>query len=139
MDGFFYTMSTLQLRVYYEDTDAGGIVYHANYLKYFERARTELLRELGFEQDQLLEQDFAFVVGRLSIQYRQAAKFNDLLTVKTKVKQVRHVSLEFYQEIYNESGDTLAVVDVVVAAVNHVTMKPTSIPEDIYEAFVGES
>ena len=73
--------NNFQLRVYYEDTDIGGIVYHANYLKFFERARTEWLREKGITQSSFLEQNLGFVVTRLEMDYVASAKFDDLLNV----------------------------------------------------------
>lgn len=77
------------LRVYYENTDAGGVVYHAQYLHFFERARTEFLRQLGFSQQQLLEQNLAFVVKRLEIDYNVAARLDDLLTVETQIVKLK--------------------------------------------------
>ena len=70
------------VRVYYEDTDAGGIVYHANYLKFLERARTEWLRSLGIEQDVWLAQSIAFVVRHMDIDFRHAARFNQQLVIQ---------------------------------------------------------
>ncbi len=79
-------MSVLNIRVYYEDTDSGGVVYYTSYLKCIERGRSEFLRELGFEQDQLMHhQTIIFAVKSLSAEYLFPAKFNDLLTVHTKI------------------------------------------------------
>ena len=79
----------IQSRVYYEDTDAGGIVYHANYLKFMERARTEWVRSLGLHQNNLLEQSIGFVVIDMSIGFKLSAKLDDLLLVTCKVKQLK--------------------------------------------------
>ncbi len=86
-------VSEFPVRVYYEDTDAGGIVYNANYLKFMERARTEFLRAGGIEQDVLLGLGIAFVVSRTEIDFRAAARFNELLTVITQVTEVRRASM----------------------------------------------
>ena len=83
------------VRIYYEDTDAGGIVYNANYLKFLERARTEWLRQLGIEQDQLLQLGVAFVVRHIDIEFRNAARFNQRLTVSCQVAQQKRASLIF--------------------------------------------
>lgn len=92
-------MSTLNIRVYYEDTDSGGVVYYVNYLKFIERERSEFLRELGFEQDQLMHhQAIIFAVKSLSAEYLFPAKFNDLLTVHTEIEKSRHASLFFHKK-----------------------------------------
>ena len=95
-------MHTLSIRVYYEDTDAGGIVYYANYLKFAERARTEGLRDLGFEQDELLEQNIAFVVKHVEMHNYAPARFNQLLSIETRVVELKGASMTFQQIIKNE-------------------------------------
>ena len=92
-------VSEFPVRVYYEDTDAGGIVYNANYLKFMERARTEFLRAGDIEQDVLLQAGIAFVVSRTEIDFRSAARFNELLTVLTQVTEVKRASMRFSQQI----------------------------------------
>ena len=90
----------LPVRVYYEDTDAGGVVYHARYLHFFERARTEYLRALNFTQQTLLqEQQLAFVVKSLAIDYCVAAKLDDLLTVETDVIEIKGATILFEQRL----------------------------------------
>jgi acyl-CoA thioester hydrolase len=90
----------LQVRVYYEDTDAGGVVYYANYLKYLERGRSEFLRALGFEQRALArEQGLAFAVRSLSVEYLKPAKLDDLLDVHTLVEVVGRAQVIFAQSI----------------------------------------
>lgn len=119
------------VRVYYEDTDAGGVVYHANYLNFYERARTEYLRYLGFEQDTLLAIDTAFVVRHIDIDYLIAAKFNDQLTVTVSVKQLKRASIIFLQQIFDKQGNLISQATVVVVCVNLSHMKPIAIPENI--------
>ncbi len=87
-------MSKIDVRVYYEDTDAGGVVYYANYLKYIERGRTEFLRGLGFDQDALIAQEnVLFVVRSIEANYLSPALFNDLIEVQTEIKSMSHASL----------------------------------------------
>lgn len=126
-------MTQLKIRIYYEDTDAGGIVYHANHLKYMERGRTEWLRELGLEQDQLMAQNIAFVASEMSIKYRHPARFNQLITVTTEVAKMRRVGMLFNQQIHNEEGQLIASADVTIAAVDPSSMKLIPIPSPIKE------
>ncbi len=119
------------VRVYYEDTDAGGIVYNANYLKFLERARTEWLRQLGVEQDHLLQLDVAFVVRHIDIEFRNAARFNQLLTVSCRVAQLKRASMMFTQEIVDEQNRIIVSAEVIIACVRVSVMKPIAIPEDV--------
>ena len=123
---------TLQVRVYYEDTDAGGVVYHSNYLNFMERARTEWLRHIGFEQHTLIEKDeILFTVRKISIDYHKPALFNELLNIKTRIIQSRRASLVFEQIIFNQSEETICKAEIKIACLNSNTMKPESIPETI--------
>ena len=107
----------MPLRVYYEDTDAAGIVYYANYLKFAERGRTEMMRSLGFEHSRVLEETgIAFAVRRLSADYRAAARLDDALTVETTVEAIGAATLALDQQIRRD-GDTLVALDVLVACV----------------------
>lgn len=117
--------------VYYEDTDAGGVVYHSNYLKFFERARTELLRQKGVSQQSLLNQEIGFVVRHMDIDFLQGAKLDDQLTVETRVSELKKASIVFCQEIVNLEGHTLCKALVKVACVNSQKMKPQAIPSSI--------
>ena len=118
------------IRVYYEDTDAGGFVYHTNYLKFMERARTEWLRDLGFEQTQLKQQyNLVFVVRQLSIDYLKPALFNDLLHVTSKLT-IGKASMIFTQQVLREA-DILCRAVVKIAAINLVKQRPQPIPPEI--------
>ncbi|WP_413284169.1 tol-pal system-associated acyl-CoA thioesterase [Vibrio sp. MA40-2] len=117
--------------VYYEDTDAGGVVYHSNYLKFFERARTEMLRHKGISQYDLLSENIGFVVRHIDIDFMQAAKLDDKLTVITTVSEVKKASMVFCQEIVNLEQRTLCKAIVKVACVNNKKMKPQAIPNSI--------
>lgn len=125
------------IRVYYEDTDAGGIVYHANYLRFLEQARTEWLRSLGFEQDALkLEQGTVFAVKAIKIEYLKPAVFNDLLMVSVQADSVKKVSITFKQRVIRNSDDrsgVLANADITIACVSSEGMRLTPIPNDIVE------
>lgn len=119
------------ITVYYEDTDAGGVVYHANYLNFFERARTEYLRHLGIEQQGLLTLKTGFVVRHMDIDFIQAAKLDDQLIVHTQVTQIKKASLSFYQKLVNLDGIILCQAQVKIACVNMEKMKPQAIPTTI--------
>ena len=121
------------IRVYYEDTDAGGVVFYANYLKFFERARTEMLRDLGFEQDQLIaEQEIIFVVRSVQIDYLKPARFNERLSVSAKIAVAKKASLDF-EQIITRDGNVLCKGNVRVACLNASSMKPKAIPDFLLE------
>ena len=124
-------MHTCQIRVYYEDTDAGGIVYYANYLKFFERARTEWLRSLGYEQDTLMEQSVAFVVKRVEMHNHAPARFNQLLSIETQIVELRGASIIFKQAIKNTQQDLLVTAEIQVACVDLAKMKPRRLPRTL--------
>ncbi|WP_421864091.1 tol-pal system-associated acyl-CoA thioesterase [Motiliproteus sp.] len=118
-----------RVRVYIEDTDTGGIVYYVNYLKFMERARTELLRELGFEQQRIKQQGWLFVVHSLESRYRQPARLDDELLIKTGIQRQSRASLVFDQQLFRASDQRLLCEALVkVAMVDSETMKPVSIP-----------
>lgn len=124
--------STLSIRVYYEDTDAGGIVYYANYLKFFERARTEWLRDLGFEQHTLLAKDIAFVVRHVDMHNHAPAKFDEIIHVQTQLSELKKASMVFTQTIKKEDN-VLVSATIQVACVKLNRMKPCAIPPLIYK------
>ena len=119
-------------RVYYEDTDSGGVVYYANYLKFLERARTEWLRAAGFEQTQLLS-DFnvIFVVRSVAIEYLRPAVFNDLLTVTATPTKIGRSSIEIAQTVARD--ETLVTAHVKIVSVDGASFKPVSIPTPVRE------
>lgn len=134
------TSKNFSLRVYYEDTDAGGIVYYANYLKFFERARTEWLRELGINQASFLEQNVGFVVRKVEMDNIASAKLDDLLNVSSTITMLKRASLVFHQKITNQAQQLICTATVRVACVNFQNhdgqlVKPMAIPESILGAF----
>jgi acyl-CoA thioester hydrolase len=120
---------TTTVRIYYEDTDAGGIVYYANYLKFFERARTEWLRALGIHQQQLLDgEGAAFVVRSATVEYLAAARLDDELSLRLQVDKLGRASVQFAQQAWR--GDTLlATANVKVGCVDAASMRPRAVPE----------
>jgi acyl-CoA thioester hydrolase len=122
------------VRVYYEDTDAGGIVYYANYLKFFERARTEWLRALGINQSIFLEQNIGFVVTKVEMDNKASAKLDDLLTITTTISRLKSASLVFSQQLVNQHQQLLCDVVIKVACVNLSITKPCGIPQSILGA-----
>ncbi|WP_308665776.1 tol-pal system-associated acyl-CoA thioesterase [uncultured Aggregatibacter sp.] len=124
-------------RVYYEDTDAGGVVYHARYLHFFERARTEYLRTFNFSQQELLvENKGAFVVKSMNIDYCFPAKLDDLLQIETLVTEIKGASIIFSQ-IIKRNELTLCRATVKVAYVDLGKMKPVAIPSQIKATLVN--
>lgn len=126
------------VRVYYEDTDAGGVVFYANYLKYLERARTEYLRALGYEQDELMTKaGVIFAVRSLQIEYIKSARFNQMVQVSAKITNFKKASLEFAQQITHDE-QLLVTADVRIACLNVDTMKPKAIPDYLLEQLKHE-
>jgi acyl-CoA thioester hydrolase len=124
----------LTLRVYYEDTDASGVVYHANYLRYFERARTEWLRSLGFDQERLrAEQGVAFTIASLSVRYHLPARLDDELLVSLVLASHGRASMEFEQQIRQARNPEILLASASVRAgcVDMATFRPRVIPPAI--------
>lgn len=119
------------VRIYYEDTDAGGIVYYANYLKFAERARTEYLRHIGFNQDDLLkDKGVGFVVRECHVSYKTPAKLDDALNITCKVTEIKGVSLKMEQKLYRD--DTiLSEIEISLVFLSLPSMRPTKIPSEI--------
>lgn len=123
------------IRVYYEDTDASGVVYHARYLGFYERARTEMLRERGFHQQSMLDEQVGFVVSRMTIDYRKPAKLDDQLIVESEVTNIRGASLTFIQRIVDCNGVVVSSAECLVVYVNSSQMKPIALPKSIVAEF----
>ncbi|MFP5412624.1 MAG: tol-pal system-associated acyl-CoA thioesterase [Gammaproteobacteria bacterium] len=126
---------SLRVRVYYEDTDAGGIVYHANWLRWFERARTDWLRALGVEHSRMLaETGVGFVVRDMSIDYRRPARLDEELLVDVRLAEARRASWTLAQQA-RRPGETEPLVSATlrIAAVHLASGRPTAIPKDLAE------
>ena len=125
------TTHNFTYRIYYEDTDAGGVVYYANYLKFFERARTDFLRHLQVSQSELAQKEnLVFVVRRCEIDYLTPARLDDLVEVSVEVKEVRAASIVMFQEI-KKSDKILSRLNVKIVCVSADEFKPERIPNNI--------
>ena len=122
------------LRVYYEDTDAGGVVYYANYLKFFERARTEWLRSFGVNQDKLAEeQNLIFVVRSAALEFVSPARLDDLVEVTVEPLKLARVYVELAQKV-RRGGQVLASAEVKAACLDRRNFKPVAIPQSLRES-----
>ncbi|MDN4572225.1 tol-pal system-associated acyl-CoA thioesterase [Pandoraea cepalis] len=124
------------IRVYYEDTDAGGVVFYANYLKFFERARTEWLRSLGIEQLALArETGMIFIVRATALDYLAPARLDDLLTIKSRIERVGGASVDFHQEAWRDapdgSSELLVRGSIKIGCVAANTLRPGKIPGNV--------
>jgi len=130
------------VRVYYEDTDAGGVVYHANYLKFCERARTEFLRSTGVEQDALMRnRGIVFAVRSMTVDYMKPALFNDELLVSSELTVVKRASMLFEQTISRIGGDRalLCRAQVRIACVNVQRLRPSPLPDELFRSLTHDA
>jgi acyl-CoA thioester hydrolase len=132
-----------QARVYYEDTDAGGIVFYANYLRFFERARTEWLRHLGFEHVRMRDElRLIFVVKELHVNYHRPARLDDLVQLGVKLRVLKRASLSLEQTAYlqpraEDKPIMLASAEIRLACLDVQALKPMALPKEIYSSLVG--
>ena len=124
------------LRVYIEDTDAGGIVYYVNYLKYMERARTECIRSVGFDKPAILDDDKLFVVHSANVCYLRPALLDDELTATATISKLARSYMVFSQSIVR-AGEPICSGDIKVACVDRQSMKPVAIPVEVYQALTN--
>ena len=129
------TLFRWPVRVYYEDTDAGGVVYHASYIAFYERARTEMLRQHHFSQQTLLEQQVAFVVRRITVDYLAAARLDDLLEIQSEVTSMTRATMTFTQRIVNTEGKVLNEAEDLIACIKPHLMKPIALPKSMVAEF----
>ena len=120
-----------QVRVYVEDTDAGGIVFYANYLKYMERARTEFLRSLGYDKPALFD-GLQFVVRSVELLYHKPAVLDDMLDISARLIKLSKASFEMQQNIF-KNGDLLVEAKVKIACISNNAKRPQAMPADIYQ------
>jgi acyl-CoA thioester hydrolase len=126
-----HTGLVLPIRIYYEDTDAAGVVYYANYLRFCERARTEWLRSLGFEQHDLLTaRSIAFVVRSVEARFLSPARLDDALELVTRVVELRGASLTFEQQLFRER-ELLFDSRITIACIDTLRNRPMPIPPDM--------
>jgi len=127
---------SVELRVYIEDTDAGGIVYYVNYLKFMERARTEMMRSFGFGRDYIFNHDLMFVVRDVAVHYRQPARLDDQLTATARIVELRGASMRMRQRVLR-GGEELAAGEVMIACVDRTGVKPRRLPRDMADVLRG--
>jgi len=120
------------VRVYYEDTDAAGVVYHSNYLKFMERARTEWLRKAGYSQQTLAtDEGIVFVVAKMNIEFVNPARFDEVLNIHSKITGMEGPRLIFEHSVVNESGQQKCRAGVDIVCVDSVSFRPKRIPNTI--------
>jgi acyl-CoA thioester hydrolase len=124
----------MKIRVYYEDTDCGGVVYHSNYLNYMERARTEYLRERGIHLQEYHTRGIVFAVTEARLRFRFPARYDDLLEVTTKLTELTTYRTIFENAIYNQEGTLCCTAEIRLVAVNSRTMKVTRVADSYYRA-----
>ena len=124
----------MPLRVYIEDTDAGGIVFYANYLKFMERARTEFIRSLGIELRSGMQENINYVVHSLEIKYKKPARLDDLVVVTAKVLKLGRTYLLFEQQVIDEDENTLVAAEVKIACTSLDSGKPRVLSRDLINA-----
>lgn len=125
------SLSTLDIRVYYEDTDTAGVVFYANYLKFFERGRTEWLRRLGVNQSELASRERRmFVVKEADIRYRKPARLDDLVTVHSSITRLGRASIDFQQSA-QLGGELLCESTIQICCVDTETFRPAALPQEL--------
>ncbi|TYO90426.1 tol-pal system-associated acyl-CoA thioesterase [Oceanicella actignis] len=128
-------MHAMDIRIYYEDVDFGGVVYYANYLRFFERGRTEALRALGVDQTALKDAGLVFVVRRFETDYLRPARFDDLIRIETRVLRVAGASVEMAQRALRE-GVELALARARIACMT-LDGRPARLPADLRAALAA--
>ena len=124
----------IPVRVYYQDTDAGGVVFHAQYLAFMERARTELLNEAGIDLARVVDaHGVQVMVSELGVKYHRAARLNELLSASAEVVRIGRASIVFRQKI-ERAGELLVEADVTLAVVDRARMKPARMPTELEQA-----
>jgi len=131
----------MKIRIYYQDTDAGGIVYHSNYLDFAERARTEMIYEMGISNKILLERGIAFVIRHAELEYLAPARLEDELTLITQVDEIKNASMHLTQTFYRDN-QKLVIVRLQAAFINPNTIRPVRLPADfkaLFEEYKGDT
>jgi acyl-CoA thioester hydrolase len=123
----------MEIRVYYEDTDCGGVVYHSNYLKFMERSRTELLRDSGIELEGYHKEGIVFAITEAQMKFRHPAVYNDLLSVESKITEMTSYRIGFRTYTYNQRGQLCCRGDVKMVAVDSKTGHVVRVAEEVYE------
>jgi 4-hydroxybenzoyl-CoA thioesterase len=122
----------IPIRVYIEDTDAGGIVYYVNYLKFMERCRTEFLRALGYHKAAISDDGQLLVVHSVQVDYRRPARLDDVLSVTASISKLARTSMEFKQQVLRNS-ELLCSASLRIACVDASAMKPCALPKSLHQ------
>ncbi|MCM8759091.1 MAG: acyl-CoA thioesterase [Candidatus Omnitrophica bacterium] len=122
-------MKTVKKKIYYHDTDAGGVVYYSNYLKFFEEGRTEYFEEKGLFTEELLKKGIAFVVAKAEIEYKRPVRYKDIIDVETQILEIGNTSITFEQKVMKD-GVLCCQAKITIVCVNE-NLKPVRIPDDI--------
>ncbi len=134
-----YSKSQFHYRVYYEHTDGGGVVYHARYLNFFERARTDWLRARGIIQSQLQDElNIVYAVTTANIAFKKPARMDDALTISCQLEKIKNASVEFKQEMHKQDGTLLATAFIKAACINVQTFKVVAIPQQLKQELLSE-
>ena len=132
-----YPISQFNYRVYYEHTDGGGVVYHSRYLNFFERARTDWLRQKGILQSELQNQhDIVYAVTTANIKFIKPARMDDALTVSCQLTKIKRASVEFFQEMHNSDKVLLATVFIKAACIKADTFSIIALPKQLKEDLI---
>lgn len=121
----------MKIRVYYEDTDCGNVVYYANYLKYMERGRTEYLRERGCDLQQYHEMGYIFAISEVNAKYRRSARYNDLLEVETKITEITSITITFESKVYNQKNELLMTGTAKMVCIDTKSGKACKSPSEM--------
>lgn len=124
-----------KVRVYYQDTDAGGIVYHSKYLDFAERARSELLVDMGLSNKKLIDKGVAFVLRNASIQYKSPARLDDVIEVQTSVKEIKNASLVMQHHFVVEEKE-IVTIELQLAVINPLTLTPIRMTQELKDEFM---
>lgn len=122
---------SIPIRIYIEDTDAGGIVYYVNYLKYMERARTELFRSLGYDKPAILDDGLLLVVHAANVNYHRSARLDDQVNVTACIEKLARTYVELQQRVFREN-ELLCEGHIRIACIKADTMKPCALPAEIH-------
>lgn len=128
----------MKIRVYYEDTDCGNVVYYANYLKYMERGRTEYLRERGINLEDFHKQGYIFAVAEVYVKYRRPARYNDLLEAETKIIDLTSITITFETTFYNQKNELLVTGTAKMVCIEEKTNRACKVPKEMMEILQKE-
>ncbi len=127
----------MEIRLYYEDTDSGGVVYYANYLRYLERARTEFFRDRGCEVAELMKDGFLFVVTHVDLSYHFSPQYNDILVITTQIDELRRASFVLSHQVFLKKTETLVADGKIKMACIDKTGKPKRLPREMDKVLKG--